>query len=96
MEHESGHFPKTYRLFSNFPNPFHSQTMIRYQLPEAARVTISVFDARGRFVQTLVDENKPAGKYRCRFNASGLASGMYYYQMKTPQMKFVRKGIHMK
>jgi hypothetical protein len=75
--------PVTYSLSQNYPNPFNPATTINYQLPERSQVTIKVFDILGREVATLVNEEKPAGKYNVEFNASDLSSGVYFYQLKT-------------
>lgn len=68
-------------LSQNFPNPFHSETIIEYNLPHEGKVHLEVFNARGRSVQVLVDEFQEAGKYRVTFKTSGLSSGMYFYRI---------------
>ena len=64
----------------NHPNPFKSSTSITYELPDAAHVTINVFDVMGRKVSTLVDGNRSAGSYVQRFTAGKSTSGVYFYQ----------------
>jgi glucuronoarabinoxylan endo-1,4-beta-xylanase len=73
--------PQTVGLFQNYPNPFNPATVIRYQLPQSGRVTLKVFDVLGQEVATLVDEVQDAGLKAVRFDAGGLSSGMYIYQM---------------
>ena len=75
--------PATFRLSQNIPNPFNPETAISYQLPAVSHVVLNVYDVLGREVATLVDEEKPAGSYRAQFNASGLASGVYFCRMET-------------
>ncbi|MXZ17533.1 MAG: T9SS type A sorting domain-containing protein [Rhodothermaceae bacterium] len=71
-------------LDQNYPNPFNPSTSIQFSLPVTESVTLSVFDAMGRTVATLLDR-KPhvAGKHTVQFNAEGLASGIYFYRLET-------------
>jgi hypothetical protein len=64
-------------LYQNYPNPFNPSTVIRYQLPVASLVRLTVYDMSGREVSVLVDERKGPGNYEVQFNGSGLASGVY-------------------
>ena len=73
--------PLQYELFQNYPNPFNPTTAISYQLSAFSHVTLKVYDVLGREIETLVDAYKPAGKYSINFNASKLASGVYFYRM---------------
>jgi hypothetical protein len=73
--------PKVFALEQNFPNPFNPTTTIYYQLPTDSRVSIVVYDLLGREMKRLVDETKEAGYHQERFDASGIASGMYFYRM---------------
>ncbi len=66
----------------NYPNPFNPVTHIRYALPVPAKVKIEVFNLLGQRVITLVNEHKPAGYHVVDFDASQLASGMYYYRFQ--------------
>jgi len=75
----------------NYPNPFNPTTTIAYQLPKDGRVTIKIFDAIGREVVTLVDEFKPSGRYTVQFDASHLASGIYFYSLKSGDYNAVKK-----
>ncbi len=76
---------------ANYPNPFNPVTTITYQLPEASRITIEVFDILGSRVATLINEYKYAGKYSVRFDASTLTSGLYIYRLTTPYTVITRK-----
>jgi hypothetical protein len=77
-----GEIPITYDLAQNFPNPFNPSTTIRYQIPQDGIVTLKIYDILGSEVTTLVNEEKPAGKYEVNFNASSLASGVYIYKIQ--------------
>jgi len=83
--------PRDYDLGQNFPNPFNPRTTIPYALPEAARVSLVVFDLLGRQVATLVDAQQPAGRYQVIFDAGGLASGVYYYVLQAATFVAMRK-----
>jgi len=74
-----------FKLYENYPNPFNPSTKISYQLPVASHVTLKVYDVLGNEIASLVDEYKSEGKYEIEFNASNLASGIYFYQLKTDQ-----------
>ena len=74
--------PETFALHPNFPNPFNPSTTIRYQLPEASNVQLTVYDVTGQLVRTLVEGNMEAGHYVATWNGrdvSGraVASGVY-------------------
>ncbi|MDP2883408.1 MAG: alpha/beta hydrolase-fold protein [Ignavibacteria bacterium] len=73
--------PDAIELFQNYPNPFNPTTTIRYQLSVISGVKLSVFDILGREVALLVQEQKEAGHYSVQWNASVLASGLYFYQL---------------
>jgi S-formylglutathione hydrolase FrmB len=73
--------PSAFSLSQNYPNPFNPCTTIRYKLPEAAHVTLTVYDLLGRDVKVLMNEKKPLGAYELKFDATDLASGVYFYRM---------------
>ncbi len=75
-------FPEEFRLCQNYPNPFNPSTTIKYELPRASQVTLSVFDVLSREVSVLVNERENAGAYEVRFDGSGLASGVYFYRLQ--------------
>ena len=73
--------PVNFQLSQNFPNPFNPSTTIIFYLPATERVAMKVFDVTGREVETLVDGVVPAGEHRLDWNATGLASGVYFCRM---------------
>ena len=79
---EDGSVPTAFSLAQNYPNPFASRTVIEYGLPEASHVSVSVYDAVGRLVATLVDGEQAAGYHEAEWNASGVASGVYLYRIQ--------------
>jgi predicted amidohydrolase YtcJ len=86
-EAETG-IPRTYVLRQNFPNPFNPGTVIQYELPEPANVTLTIYDIMGREVQKLLDnEYTPPGSFSVTWNnGSGsdriISSGIYFYRMQ--------------
>jgi len=86
----------SFDLNQNFPNPFNPSTVISYQLPVTSNVTLKVYDILGREVAKLVNEEKPAGTYEVQFNASGLTSGIYFYQLSTGNYTETKKMILLK
>lgn len=73
--------PSDFSLDQNYPNPFNPTTNISYSIPIETFVTIKIFDNLGNKISTLVDETKVSGQYYTHFNASGLASGIYFCRM---------------
>lgn len=92
-----------YKLEQNYPNPFNPNTKIRYSIPHTSNVLIKIFDVMGNEIETLVDEEKPAGNYEVEVNTSSLASsgsakaryasGVYFYQLKSDSFVETRKMI---
>lgn len=75
--------PERYRLAASFPNPTTGTTTLRYYLEQDGLVTLRLYDTTGREVRTLVDEPQDGGQwYHRTFDASGLASGTYYYRLQ--------------
>jgi hypothetical protein len=72
----------SYVLYQNYPNPFNPTTTIRYELPQDGVVTIEVFDILGQKVKTILNEFKKADRYEVTFSSTGLASGVYIYQLR--------------
>jgi len=88
--------PLNFTLFQNYPNPFNPTTTIQYNIPKTGFVKISVYDILGKEIKTLVSEEKNPGSYEVEFEANGLASGIYYYTIRTGDFTQSRKMILMK
>ncbi len=88
--------PQAYALSQNYPNPFNPNTVVSSQLPVASHVRLVVYDVLGREVAVLVDERRAAGTYRDSFDASGLASGVYFYRLVAGDFTAIRKMILLK
>lgn len=73
--------PAGYSVFQNYPNPFNPMTTISYTLPRAGHISVVVYDVLGRQVANLVNGMQPAGQHQTVFDARGVGSGMYFYQL---------------
>jgi hypothetical protein len=93
---ERPEIPTTYALEQNYPNPFNPSTFIEFALPRQDHVQLDVYNVIGQKVATLVNESRPAGYYRERFDASGMASGMYFYRLSTGGATFLKKMLMIK
>ena len=85
--------PLTFALEQNYPNPFNPTTTISYQLPEVNRITLKVFDVLGREVATLVNNVEGPGYKTMQWNASGVASGFYFYKLQAGDFTQTKKLI---
>ena len=74
--------PKKFELSQNYPNPFNPTTTIRFNLPEAGNVKLTLFNILGQEIKTLVNEFKESGVHTINFDASELNSGMYIYKIR--------------
>lgn len=81
IEEEKG-LPDSFSLSQNYPNPFNPATVISYQLAEPSFIVLKVFNSLGKEIATLERGFKNAGQHEISFNASGLPSGMYMYQLE--------------
>ncbi|WP_138432038.1 T9SS type A sorting domain-containing protein [Fodinibius saliphilus] len=84
-------YPDKIQLSQNYPNPFNNQTLIEYFVPQKSSVKLEVYDILGRKVRSLVDESKNKGVHAEYFNASDLASGVYFYRLQTNQKVKTKK-----
>ena len=90
--------PFTFTLSQNYPNPFNPETTIQYSVAVPSRVVIKIYNLLGREVKTLVDEVQEAGRHKTRWHGkdnSGrkVASGLYFYQMKSREFVQTRKLV---
>lgn len=93
--------PRRVELVGNYPNPFNPTTTIRYTLPEAQPVRLTVYNVLGAEVAVLVDGQQPAGRHEAAWNgrdASGklVPSGLYLYRLETPGQTRSRKMVLLK
>ncbi len=88
--------PCIFTLNQNYPNPFNPTTSLRYQLPSSGHVTLKVVDILGREVTLLVNEEKQAGSYQIEWDASSLASGMYFARLEVRPEYASKVSVDMK
>ena len=88
--------PNKFELQQNYPNPFNPSTDISYTIPKSSFVTLKVYNMLGQEVATLVNGFKSANTYNVQFNAAGLASGIYIYELKAGDNVISKKMILMK
>ena len=88
--------PSHFNLKQNYPNPFNPTTKISYSIPQKSYVFLKVYDILGKEIVTLVNENKPAGNYEVNFDASSLASGIYFYKLQSGNYIETKKMILLK
>lgn len=93
--------PTKYDLHQNFPNPFNPQTLIKYDLPEAATVRLDVFNILGQKVTTLVNRFEAAGPKSVVWNGTDelgakVSSGIYFYKISTDDFSATKKMMLVK
>jgi hypothetical protein len=96
VEEDQRGVPEKVILHQNYPNPFNPRTTIEFGLPHAGYVTLKVYNVLGEEVATLVDGLREAGYGSIRFDATGLASGMYLYRLITGNYAATRKLLVLK
>ena len=88
--------PTTIALEQNYPNPFNPSTTIAFSLPNASHVTLKIYDILGQEVASLLDGYVTPGLHEINWNASNLASGVYFYRLQTNSVSISKKMILMK
>ncbi|HEX2866761.1 MAG TPA: carboxypeptidase regulatory-like domain-containing protein [Ignavibacteriales bacterium] len=93
---DNGAVPSAYSLKQNYPNPFNPSTTISFSIPEKARVTLKIYNILGSEVASIMNEEKPAGKYSVVFNAGSLPSGIYFYTLSSGKYSVTKKLVLLK
>ncbi|MDD3558448.1 MAG: alpha-amylase family glycosyl hydrolase [Melioribacteraceae bacterium] len=95
--------PMEFRLNQNYPNPFNPTTTITFSIPATGKksntfqkVRLDIYNTLGQRIKTLVNEQKAPGNYHVQFDASGLASGIYFYQLSSDNFVLTNKMVLMK
>ena len=96
VENDQPKILKSFSLSQNYPNPFNPTTKISWQSPISSHQTLIVYDVTGKEVATLVNEYKSAGKHQMDFNASTLASGIYFYKLVAGNYTETKKMVVLK
>jgi hypothetical protein len=87
----SSHIPERFSLSQNYPNPFNPVTNIEFRISKSGFVSLKVFDLLGKELTTLVSSNLTPGFYKYDFDASGLPSGVYFYQLSAGDFTETKK-----
>jgi hypothetical protein len=90
------YLPSSFSLQQNYPNPFNPNTTIRFELPENAHVILNIYNSMGQEVTKLISQDMGAGIHSVNWNASGFASGVYYYRMVTNNFAETKKLLLLK
>ena len=93
---EGSNIPEIYSLEQNYPNPFNPSTSIQFRIPENSFVSLKIYNVLGKEVITLLNEEKNAGTYDVNFNATNLASGVYFYKLEASNFVQTKKMMLMK
>ena len=88
--------PIEYALEQNYPNPFNPVTTIKFSIPEATNVRLSVYNVLGEKVTELVDGKLEAGRYSYEWNGSNVATGIYIYELRTEKFISIKKMLLIK
>ena len=96
IEPVSGNIPARYSLGQNYPNPFNPVTNISFDIPKSGNVKLVVFDINGKETATVINRNMIAGTYKADFDASNLASGVYFYRLIADGFTDVKKMVLVK
>jgi hypothetical protein len=92
---ENGNRPIVHKLEQNYPNPFNPTTRIQFSIPVGTygNTSLRVYDVLGKEVATLLNEQLQAGSYSATFDANGLSSGVYFYNLHTGNVSETKKMI---
>jgi hypothetical protein len=93
---DNDELPTEFVLEQNYPNPFNPSTKIKFSMPKSSFVTLEVFNALGEKVDVLVSGELQGGNYEFSFDAKGLTSGIYFYQLRTKGFVQTKKMLLVK
>ncbi len=88
--------PEKFELYQNYPNPFNATTSIKYQVASINHIRLMVFNILGKEVMTLINEKQKPGTYEVKLEGNNLASGVYFYTLKTDNFLETKKLILLK
>ncbi|MBS1518151.1 MAG: zinc-dependent metalloprotease [Bacteroidetes bacterium] len=92
----SSSVPENFELYNNYPNPFNPSTNIKFNIAKSGIAELKVYDAGGRQISILVNENLSPGSYEYRFDAVNLPSGVYFYTLRTRDFTSTKKMVLLK
>ncbi len=83
--------PNNFVLYQNFPNPFNSSTIIRYQLPHEEKVRLNLYNILGEKILTLLENEQEAGEHQISLSSNEIPSGNYFYSLETVSTRQIKK-----
>ncbi len=92
-QNQTATLPARFELGQNYPNPFNPQTRIPFAMARAGKVTLTIYDVLGRHVATVVERSYQPGHYELTLDAAGMASGVYFYKLRTSEFEAAKKMI---
>ena len=85
--------PTEFALAQNYPNPFNPVTTIHYELPQESFVTLKLYNLLGQTAAVLLNEKKEAGRYKVKWDASMMPSGVYFYKVQAGKFTDIKKML---
>ncbi len=95
-QNQNNEITKIFSLSQNYPNPFNPSTVIKFSVPKTSMVKLVICDVLGREVMSLVNDEMQPGEYNALFNASSLASGVYFYMIQAGDFTDTKKMLFVK
>ncbi|MBT3343470.1 MAG: aminotransferase class V-fold PLP-dependent enzyme [Gemmatimonadetes bacterium] len=92
----TGERPQAFDSGYNYPNPFNASTQIRYQLPAGTDVEVAIFNSKGQMLEVINSGFQEAGAHQLTWNATGQATGTYFYEVRAGAQRLARKMILLK
>jgi len=96
VEEEEVSLPVTFGLKQNYPNPFNASTTIDYVTLTSGEVELAVYNLRGEKVEVLVNKAMPAGAHTVTWDASNVATGVYYYKLSSSEGTITKRALLLK
>jgi sugar lactone lactonase YvrE len=96
VKYNDAKLPKVFSLSQNYPNPFNPITRFDFSIPRALKVSLKIYDLRGKEVAMLINEHRTAGIYNVTFDANGISTGIYFYRLQAGNFIETQKMILMK
>ena len=96
IDYPENAIPDDYQLSQNYPNPFNPTTKIKFSVPQSSHVRLTVYDILGKEVARLVDSEMNTGSHEIQWNATNMASGVYFYRMEAGDFVTIKKMLLMK
>jgi hypothetical protein len=96
IQNISSEVPNEWKLYQNYPNPFNPATKISFDVLKGEGISVKIYDALGREMETLLNENLSPGKYSVTFNGGKYSSGIYFYRIKSNSFTDIKKMLLIK